>query len=904
MPAANAVLQRQAFAVARASEYFVASELQAQTGQPVDRFAAVAVKELLDNALDAAETAGVPPEVTLLVAHRPGEVDLTVSDNGPGLPAATVASILDFTTRTSDKAAYRSPTRGAQGNALKTILGLPHALGGRAPVEIEACGVRHTIGAWVDPSGDVRVEHTQDARPTRPGTCVALTLPDRGQVLAPAWWARAFALWNPHASVKLSLSGDASEHAHEAGSPVDDFYEPVAAWPTAWRKWLPTDPTSPWWYDEGTLRRLIFLHIAAARRGAGPDLTLRDFVRQFKGLTGTAKAKAVGAACPTIGHLRDFEGQEAQVPALLAAMQGEATPPPPAVLGRIGEATLRARFDAWYGIVPGRWWYARVEGVTPGGIPFVVEAAVAETERPGQLFTGVNFSPTFDDPFSRTALAVEQVTAHGARSFLTRCDADPYHHEGAPVAAAVHLICPALEFLDRGKTQLQLRPAIAEAVADVLWRVGKVRYREARDRERDARKAARVANERRRAATRPSCSLIEACFAEMLTALAHASGDGQYTVSVKDLHYAIRPLVQQHTDRTLEYSYFSQTVVTAYRQQVGELRGLCYDPRGVLIEPHTRKEVPLGTRDVEEYAFPAWRFDKILYVEKKGRAAMLCEAGLLERFDLAVIAAEGYATEAARVLFAHAQQGRQYQLFVLHDADPYGYNIARTLREATARMPGHQVDVIDLGLRFEDALGMALLTEAFTRKTALPKEVAAQLTPRERAAFEGRLAGRTAKGTPQYTCERIELNAMTAPAFVAYVEEQLVAHGADTKVTPPSNLLDAVAADHYARAVDTEVEAVLEVLLDVPAVKLQVRDALREAVLWRRVDLAALVPRFLQGHRALPWGDVVRARVDTRLGRQEAALRDQVREALQARVEALATRGAEALQDFADGGAS
>jgi hypothetical protein len=891
--AVDGLLRRQTFVVARASEYFVARELQAQTGQPIDRFAAVAVKELLDNAVDAAETAGVPPEVTLTVHRRLGVLAVAVADNGPGLPVATVASILDFTTRTSDKAAYRSPTRGAQGNALKTILGLPHALGGRAPVLLEACGVRHTIRAWIDPGGDVRVEHTEEARPTRPGTRVALTLPDGGQILDARGWARAFALSNPHASVKITESSDGIKHAHEPTPAVDEFYEPVVSWPGAWQKWLPTDPTSPWWYDAAALERLIFLHVGAARRGAGPDLTLRDFVRQFKGLSGTAKAKAVGAACPTISHLRDFEGQEAQVGVLLAAMQREAAPPKPAALGRLGEAALRARFESWYGLVPGRWWYARTEGVAPGGIPFMVEACVADTEQRGALFTAVNFSPTFDDPFSRTRLPHGQVTTYGARSFLARCDADPSPHEGTPVAAAVHLVCPALEFLDRGKTQLQLPPAVAAAVAEVLWRVGKVRYREARDRERDARKAAQRDEQRRRAAARPQCSLSDACFAEMRTALAHASGDGQYTVSVKDLHYALRPLVQQYTDKTLEYSYFSQTVVTAYRQQVGELPGLCYDPRGVLIEPHTRKEIPLGTRDVGDYRFPAWRFDKILYVEKKGRATMLGEAGLLERCDLAVIAAEGYATEAARVLFEHAQRGRQYQLFVLHDADPYGYNIGRTLREATARMPGYQVDVIDLGLRFEDALAMGLLTEAFTRRTALPREVAAQLTPRERTAFEGRLAGRTAKGQAQYICERIELNAMTAPAFVAYVAEQLVAHGADAKVIPPSDMLDGVAGGVYDGAVDRRVEALVAELLDVPDIQRQVRDMLRENVLWRRVDPAALVGRFLQGHRELPWDAVVARRVDVRLRRGGTALGREVLAALQARVEALAVDIAE-----------
>jgi hypothetical protein len=893
MAAVNPLLQRQTFAVARASEYFVASELQAQTGQPVERFAAVAVKELLDNALDAAESAGVRPAVTLEVHRRPAALDLTVTDNGPGLPAATVASILDFTTRTSDKAAYRSPTRGAQGNALKTILGLPHALGGRAPVEIEACGVHHAIRAWVDPAGEVRVEHTQNARPTRPGTRVALTLPDGGQVLTPAWWVSAFAVFNPHTAVRITESWQSSDHGQSPVVETDDFYQAVIPYPAGWHKWRPTDPTSPHWYDGQAFRRLVFLHIAAACRGAGPDLTLREFVRQFRGLTATAKAAAICAQFPTLRRLSDCEGQETAVDRLLVAMQQAATPPAPAVLGLVSEAALRARVETWYGILPGQWWYAKSAGLTPANLPFVIEAAVAQTCEPGNVFLGLNFSPAYGDPYARVPLAGGEVQTYGGvYPFLARCGIDPRDDACPPMAAIVHLVCPALQFLDRGKTQLQLPPSIAESVGEALWRVGKVCWREARARERDARAAERRAEQRWRADQRPKMSLLEACFLEMTNALAHASGNGRYSISTKDLHYAIRPMIQRYTDATLTYKYFSQQVVTAYRQQVGELPGVFYDPVGELIEPHTGLVVPLGTRGVQEYVFPAWRYDTIVYIEKKGRAQMLREAGLLGRFDIAVISAEGYATEAARVLLQHADQQKRYKIFALHDADPYGYNIARTLRDATSRMPEHHVDVIDLGLRLEPALALGLQLEGFTRKAPLPAEVERQLTDVERTAFLGRLVGNTAAGTPQYACQRIELNALTAPQFVAYIEEQLTAHGADQKVIPPSEELDAEAARHYARQLSRHVEAVLDELLDVPALQQAVQDTLRESVLWRRVDPAALVGRFLQGHRALPWDAVVHRRVDTRLGRQEIALRDKTRETLEARIAALADREA------------
>ncbi|WP_290653778.1 hypothetical protein, partial [Aquisalimonas sp.] len=58
-------LDRQMFSLSRAAEYFSVKELQTLTGQPRGEFGAVILKELLDNALDAAETAGRDPAVKI-----------------------------------------------------------------------------------------------------------------------------------------------------------------------------------------------------------------------------------------------------------------------------------------------------------------------------------------------------------------------------------------------------------------------------------------------------------------------------------------------------------------------------------------------------------------------------------------------------------------------------------------------------------------------------------------------------------------------------------------------------------------------------------------------------------------------------------------------------------------------
>ena len=68
--ATAAPLQRTTFEMSRAAEYFTVRELQTLTGQQQHRFVSVILKELLDNAIDAAETAGVAPVLHVRLGAR------------------------------------------------------------------------------------------------------------------------------------------------------------------------------------------------------------------------------------------------------------------------------------------------------------------------------------------------------------------------------------------------------------------------------------------------------------------------------------------------------------------------------------------------------------------------------------------------------------------------------------------------------------------------------------------------------------------------------------------------------------------------------------------------------------------------------------------------------------------
>jgi DNA topoisomerase VI subunit B len=219
-------------------DFCSAKELVAQTGHEPGDWPLVIVKELVDNALDACEEARTAPKIAVSV----DESGITVSDNGPGLPSDVVGDILDFNVRVSSREAYISPSRGAQGNAVKTLVAMPFVLGGETrTVEINACGVRHEIVFAVDAIRQQPViQHRRSDGLVHSGTRVTVRWPAGASSLLTAARVRFvhladdYAWLNPHVAITVSWFGKPAVAQRRMGE--------------GWQKWRPSDPTAPHWY--------------------------------------------------------------------------------------------------------------------------------------------------------------------------------------------------------------------------------------------------------------------------------------------------------------------------------------------------------------------------------------------------------------------------------------------------------------------------------------------------------------------------------------------------------------------------------------------------------------------------------------------------------------------------------
>jgi DNA topoisomerase VI subunit B len=362
-------LARKTFTISRLAEFASTAELVKATGHPVARWPLVIVKELIDNAIDAAEGANVAPVVEVAVK---GDGSIVVVDGGPGMPPELVANLVDYSKRTSSRAAYVSATRGAQGNAMQTLIAMPFALDGSSgETLIESCGVRHRIIFTVDRVRQIPlVDHKTEASSIRIGTRIMVRWPERACSIVEAAKADFLSLadvfiWlNPHLSLSADWVDETAVVCAEATDPN-------------WSKWRPDMPTSPHWYNPERLFRLMAAEIAYAEDHGRPCPTVRDFVREFRGLSSTVKAKTI---CDSLGvsgeTLPGFHSQgEAQTGRLLAVMKRLSRPVNPRDLGIIGEDHLLGRFVS-AGATAETFEY-RCAAFEHDGLPFAIETAFA-----------------------------------------------------------------------------------------------------------------------------------------------------------------------------------------------------------------------------------------------------------------------------------------------------------------------------------------------------------------------------------------------------------------------------------------------------------------------------------------------------------------------------------------------
>jgi DNA topoisomerase VI subunit B len=776
-------MTREVFTTSRQLEFFSQSELTAQIGYPPDQWAIALLKELIDNSLDACEMAGKPPVIGVEV-----EQDyFAVSDNGPGLPESVLKASLDYSVRVSDKQNYVSPSRGQQGNALKTLWAAPLVLDGeKGSVTVITAAYGYRVDLSIDQIAQA-VSHELTPIPDRQdeGTLFKIHSPRMVQQLEGSESYRlikGFALFNPHAH--FIVNGESFQLA-----PVEGF-----------KKWRPDYPTSPHWYDVEALTKLASGLLAKSRERRSPA-TIREFIKQFDGLKRTDKQKAIGEAMEPDATLEDLvsdkDMDKAKMGRLLSLMKGKTNPIKPAKLGTLGRDFIFDFLTASNCQMEGFKYKKSV--IDDSAAPCIVEVAIAYHANPKQItFWGLNFTP------------IPKSLPWDISHYLQ--DGDVLIDDGDPIVLAIHITMPKFGFTDRGKSDLKLPFTVKYAIKECLVYVAKEWARETKKKRRSEQTTLKELNEVRKAKN-ARISDKAAAYQVMERAYMAASDNNRLPANARQIMYQARPLILELTGKgKLSDKYFTQNLLPDYIRDNPETTAnwdVLYDARGHFVEPHTGKDVELGTLEVRSYLRGFYksistnldiggslsvsseitthgnynRYKFALFIEKEGFVHILESANIAQRYDIAIFSTKGMSNTSARQL-VEKLSSNGVTILVAHDFDKSGLTIARTLGDDTRRYQFDQTpNVIDIGLRLSDVVDMGLGSEPFSYGKSDPRPELKNCN-----CTQAEIDFLCSHKTNPYSGDRVELNAMTSSQLIEWLEAKFQQYGV-TKFIPDDDTL-------------------------------------------------------------------------------------------------------------------
>lgn len=498
--------------------------------------------------------------------------------------------------------------------------------------------------------------------------------------------------------------------------------------------------TSPWWYDSDSFFELC---------SAATTQTVADLVEVFDGLSGR-KGLAVAK---TFGKGRKANTLDrAEAESLLSAMKQQVSDRGfnPDRLGRVGPV---GALPSCYHKISGTFIQKAARGPSVAELPFVVEAWAEEADEP-EFIVCVNRTPITAHTYTRHEKG-EQALSVGARWFTVR------HRR--PRRIWLNVLTPYMPITTDGKAP-DFTPIHSQIQAVMGKAADKVKGPEAEGGGKGmTQKAA-----------------ILACVDE---GLAIARGEKKSRCSERQLYYKVREKIKQRGYPVKEptWDYF-QDVIRDHENELGhDLPGLYRDTRGVLCHPHTGQEIPLGTLHVEGYDRPPWTFNKVVYCEKEGFFPILKDMGWAELNDCALMTSKGFASRAARDIIDKlgvTESAEPIQFFCIHDADASGTLIYQSIQDETKSRGARDVEIINLGLDPWEAVEMGLEPE--------PVEASAKQKPVARYVLDYDEENGT-NWAEWLQTHRIELNAMTSPQFIEFLDRKIAPHLG--KVVPPAEVL-------------------------------------------------------------------------------------------------------------------
>ena len=492
--------------------------------------------------------------------------------------------------------------------------------------------------------------------------------------------------------------------------------------------------TSPWWYTSIDFHELCL---------AAKDMTVRDLVGEFEGCGSSSKIGIITAG---------FKGKQAsnvtqdEAKVLLDRMRDVSAPVKASRLGYCNDTSIEG-IMGYYANVSGTFKLESHHEVAE--IPYVIEAWTKLGERAG-LYVHVNRTPITGDvsaTHSKTDL------------LLSGCNLSEEGYAYSidigrrPANVFLSIITPYMPITTSGKSPdlRYLRSGIKNAI---LKSVGKAKRNVPRGHTLTQKEIVRE---------------------HLEEGIEKAGGGHRY--SQRQLFYSIRPFLIEELGKEPNFDTF-KGIITDIENEIGhDLPGMYRDDRGIIYHPHKQETISLGTRMVESYQPPDWTFNKVLYIEKEGFFQILQDVRWPEKHDCALLTSKGQATRAAKDLIdGLGDRDEEITFYCIHDADAAGTMIYQALQEGTKARPARKVRVENLGLEPMEGIEMGLEPEKVIRKDQTKQRPVADYVPPNCAKW--------------LQNNRIELNAMSTPQFLQWLDDKMEKYGLGKMIPPEAVLAD------------------------------------------------------------------------------------------------------------------
>jgi hypothetical protein len=211
------------------------------------------------------------------------------------------------------------------------------------------------------------------------------------------------------------------------------------------------------------------------------------------------------------------------------------------------------------------------------------------------------------------------------------------------------------------------------------------------------------------------------------------------------------------------------------------------------------------------------------------------------------VSSKGFSTRAARDLIDKlAEHDEPVTIFCAHDADAAGPMIYQTLQEATKARGARKITIVNLGLEPWEAIAMGLEVEE-VEPGEKRKPVADYVRKRKDRAPDG------TTWEEWLQTHRVELNAMTTPQFIEWLDGKMAAYH---KLVPPPEVLE---SELHERIENKVREAITERVLREANVDGQVADALAEIEKPDADTLAEGIKKLFEDAPESEWRDHIEA---------------------------------------------